>query len=60
MGNYRIERRGTGIHIHFLSESSAGQVTLMAYLPGYNLVVQTKVQDYKKNAALHKHVCPLR
>ena len=26
-----------GIHIHFFSESSAGQVSLMAYLPSYNL-----------------------
>ena len=26
-----------GIHIHFFSESSAGQVSLMAYLPGFNL-----------------------
>ena len=34
-------RRGTtclsGIHIHFFSESLARQVSLMAYLPGYNL-----------------------
>ena len=27
----------TGVHIHFFSESSVGQVTVMAYLPGYNL-----------------------
>ena len=26
-----------GIHIHFSAQSSAGQVSLMAYLPGYNL-----------------------
>ena len=26
----------TGIHILFFSESSAGQVSVMAYLPGYN------------------------
>ena len=27
----------SGIHIHFLSESSGGQVSLMAYLSSYNL-----------------------
>ena len=27
----------SGIHIHFLSESLAGQVSLMAYLPSCNL-----------------------
>ena len=31
-----------GIHIHFSSESAAGQVSLMAYLP----VAWTKVQNY--------------
>ena len=26
-----------GVHIPFFTESSAGEVNLMAYLPGYNL-----------------------
>ena len=31
-----------GIHIHFFTELSVGQVSLMAYLPGYNLGCQYK------------------
>ena len=35
-----------GIHIHFFSESSAGQVSLMAYLPGFNLGFPVVPDDY--------------
>ena len=53
--SYRAPLEQGSIFI-FLSESSAGQVILVAYLPGYNLLCPEKVQDYKKNAALHKHI----
>ena len=39
------------MHIHFLSESSAGQVTLMAYLPGYNLVCPDKSAGLQKECS---------
>ena len=45
----------TGIHIHFLSESSAGQASLMAYstCPVTVWVAGTKVQNYKKIGDKH-------
>ena len=38
----------TGIHILFFSESSAGQVSLMAYLPGYNFGCPDKSAELYK------------
>ena len=38
-----------GIHVHFSSQLSAGQVSLMAYLPGYNLGYPGKsAESYKR------------
>ena len=49
----------SGIHIHFLSESLARQVSLMAYLPSCNLGCLDKIneQNYRKNG--DKIVCNL-
>ena len=47
----------TGIHIHFLSKLSAGQVSLMIHLPGQNLGCPPKLQNF---AAFSGRLCRKR
>ena len=46
-----------GIHIHFFSESWAGQVSLMAYLPIYNLCWAGKSAELYKLKRMVKKLC---
>ena len=49
LSEYKTWKKGvSGTHIHFFPESSAGRVSLMAYLPGSNLGSPGKSTELKK------------